>query len=174
MLTENQAKQLYTLSTTSSTQWGFCRSFATTWVHNVRSQELYCLACEVAGAKSLMDAEILPTIFSSEGRALIESTAKNEYYFWQIASKFALLASDSPPVEAVKAAIRQIRNANTRIAIDRYAALSGSMTPQQICQFTAIGLLLWSDSRQNWVLNPLWCSAKEYAELAIAPSCVEA
>ncbi|MBW4554101.1 MAG: hypothetical protein KME35_23810 [Aphanocapsa sp. GSE-SYN-MK-11-07L] len=174
MLDEHQVARLYNLAKASTAQWGFCKSTATIWTYNVRSQELYSLACEIAGTESLMGEEILPTIFSQEGAKLIESVVKNEYYFWKVASEFTSYLPETDLAEAIQRAISEIRNWHTRIGVNRFVAQNGTMTPQQICQFTAIGLLLWSDSTQNWVLNPLWFWGNEFAELAIAPSLVEA
>jgi hypothetical protein len=160
MLNEEQVKVLFNKSKDEKIKWSSNKSCSTIWEKNCHAQWLYKLACEVKSVDSMRSDEIFPVFMSEDGLSLIKQVVRSEYYFWEVIHGLSF-EDEIGEISAVKRAISAIRAYYTRTWVDRKAALENRMTPQQICQFTAMGIILWDFDKNNWVLNPLWFSPKE-------------
>jgi hypothetical protein len=162
MLTEQQLKTLYNSTRDEMREHAWTKSCAVPyWANAARPQWLYALAKEVAGVDSMPDADIIPTVFGAGWFEAVSAVCKSEYYFWKLAHTWSVAMAAGDERKPAARCISEVRNCNTRIMVDRMAALEGRMTPQQICQFTHIGIILWDYESEGWVINPLWFYDRE-------------
>lgn len=167
MLTESQLKTLYNGTREKMLEFTWVKTCAVSyWANATRPQWLYALAKEIAGVDSMPDADIIPTVFGAGWFEDISTVCKSEYYFWKLAHEWCSAMAGSEERKPAARCISEVRNSNTRMMVDRLAAIENRMTPQQICQFTHIGIILWDYDSADWVINPLWFYDRELAKVA--------
>jgi hypothetical protein len=168
MLNEEQLKTLYNKSREEYKSYGYARSCTYGhWLNGTRPQWLYKLALDVAKVKSMPDADVLPTVFGAGWFEDVRKVCRSEYYFWRIAHEWSLQQKEDDPLMSATRAISEVRADNTKMWIDRRLALAGNLSPNQICEFTHHGIILWDYDQEKIVLNPLWFADKELQEVAI-------
>ena len=147
---EQTRKELYDLATEQQRLTGLTRCQSHEW-RLMAEGKLYKIASGILGYNA-SNPEIFPAIFGDEAGLL--DSIKNLCDFWEVAARFALTYNFN--AKPLTRAISEIQNANRRIPFDINVAINGTLTNEQVCQYTYLGALLWDSATEQIAINPLW------------------
>jgi DNA-binding transcriptional ArsR family regulator len=160
---ERTRKELYDLATEQQRLTGLTCCQSHEW-RLTAEMKLHGIASEILGRNALTP-EIFPAIFGDEAGLL--DCIKNLCNFWEVAARFSLTYNFT--AKALASAIAEIRNANRRIPFDIDGAINGTLSSEQVCQYTYLGALLWDFAANEIVINPLWVLPWRGEDVALIP-----
>lgn len=166
MLTKEQLSTLYRESLEAKQRTAYARTLANpVWETGITSTWLYRLACEVAGVASMRDDEIIPTVFGPDWLESARKVVRSEYWFWVVTHRWSIVQPGNADLLPAEMAIREVRNHNARINIDRLKALGGGLTVAEACLLTHVGVILCDHNAgpggKGFVINPLYFYDRE-------------
>lgn len=166
MLTKEQLSTLYRKSLEAKQKTAYGRtSVNPRWETGITPQWFYRLACDVSGVDSMRGDEIISTVFGPGWLESVHKVVRSEYWFWVVAHRWAIVQPEGADLLPAEMAVREVRNHNTRINIDRLKALSGELTVAEACLLTDMGAILCDRNAgpggKGFVINPLYFYDRE-------------
>jgi hypothetical protein len=161
---EQTRKELYDLATEQQRLTGLTRCQSHEW-RLMAEGKLYKIASGVLGYNA-SNPEIFPATFGDEAGLL--DSIKNLCDFWEVTARFALTYNFN--AKPLTRAISEIQDANRRIFFDIDGAINGTLSSEQVCQYTYLGALLWDFAANEIVINPLWVLPWRNEDVALISS----
>jgi hypothetical protein len=167
MLTNDQLNTLYHKAQ-GARNWAIRSKADVTWTEMPYPLWLYRLALDVLGVDQMLDAaDVIPAIFGAGWMDEVKKVCVSEWWFWQIVAEWAASQEADAPLASPSEAIATIRRQNGRISFDVQAALSGTLSPNEMARAVYLGAVLWDTANETTVLNPLWFFPQELEEFGL-------